>query len=175
MTINPGEVFMANAEEIRSSRAFVNGFDAFHAYLECSDKIQAAVRDMMEIARDPESTEDEKEMAIATIADALFPQPHEGILGMDLEESEKMGGEHSDEMARAINELDREEEIFAERLLAIMRQKEITQEDLARSVGVGQPAISMMLSRKCRPQRRTIIRLSQSLGVKPNELWPSFG
>ena len=43
--------------------------------------------------------------------------------------------------------------------------------DLANASGVGQPAISMMLSRNCRPQKRTVIRIAAALGISPGELW----
>jgi len=50
----------------------------------------------------------------------------------------------------------------------------MTQEALAAKLGVGQPAISNMLNRQCRPQRRTVLRLAQALGISPEELWPGF-
>ncbi|MFN9292273.1 MAG: helix-turn-helix domain-containing protein, partial [Planctomyces sp.] len=69
-------------------------------------------------------------------------------------------------------ELDAEEATFAERLRAIMEAKNVSQEQLALLTGVGQPAISNMLKRQCRPQRRTIVRLAQALDVAESELWP---
>jgi hypothetical protein len=48
----------------------------FQAYLECSDEIQAAIRDMVAIVNDPAATEDERDAAIATITEALFPNRH---------------------------------------------------------------------------------------------------
>jgi transcriptional regulator with XRE-family HTH domain len=48
----------------------------------------------------------------------------------------------------------------------------LTQEQLAEKIGVGQPAISMMLKRQCRPQKRTVQRLAEALGVAAEELWP---
>ncbi len=37
-----------------------------------------------------------------------------------------------------------------------------------------QPAISQMLNRNCRPQKKTILRLAQALDVLPQELWPDL-
>jgi len=55
-----------------------------------------------------------------------------------------------------------------------MARRGMTQEALAAKLGVGQPAISNMLNRQCRPQRRTVLRLAQALGISPEELWPGF-
>lgn len=145
----------------------------FHGFMECSDEIQAAVREMIEIVVDPESEEDERKMALATIADALFPNRDDGEIGVELEESERMGAEYSDETRQVLDEMDQEETTFAQRLRTMMTEKRMTQADLAERIGVGQPAISMMLNRQCRPQRRTIIQLAEALGVAPQELWPS--
>jgi transcriptional regulator with XRE-family HTH domain len=68
----------------------------------------------------------------------------------------------------------REESIFAQRVDSLMREKELTQELLAERIGVSQPAISNMLTRKCRPQRRTVARIATALNVRPEEIWPGY-
>ena len=70
--------------------------------------------------------------------------------------------------------MDHEEATFAERLREVMKKKAVTQEQLADRIGVGQPAISLMLQRACRPQKRTVFRLAEALGVSPDELWPNI-
>jgi lambda repressor-like predicted transcriptional regulator len=144
------------------------------AYLECSDEIQAGVRELLDVLNDPETDEDDREATLFTLADALFPNPHEGRLGMDLEQSEQVGAGFSDEVRQAIEDLDREEETFAERLRAVMERRGLNQEALAAKLGIGQPAISNMLNRQCRPQRRTVLRFAEALEVPPDELWPGF-
>jgi lambda repressor-like predicted transcriptional regulator len=142
------------------------------AFRECSDEIQAMIVEMASIANDPEATPDEREAAVATIAEALFPDGDGGPPGVDLEESESLDVQGPE---KAILEaLDAEEATFAKRLAALLREKQMTQVQLAESIGVGQPAISMMLSRKCRPQRRTVEKIAGALGVAPNDLWPGF-
>jgi len=141
----------------------------FHAYLECSDEVQAAIRDMVEIVNDPEATTDEVHAALATIADALFPTHHNGALGVDLEECEACAPSDIKEMLGKMNE---QESSFAGRVNVALAAKNMTQGDLASVIGVGQPAVSMMLSRKCRPQRRTIHKIAEALGLTPSELWP---
>jgi lambda repressor-like predicted transcriptional regulator len=144
------------------------------AYLECSDEIQAGIRGMLEILNDPNTDEDDRDMTLLTLADALFPNPHDGKLGMDLEESEKLGAGYSEEMRTTLEEMDREEETFAARLRKAMDTQGVTQEQLAAKTGVGQPAISNMLNRQCRPQRKTVLRLAVALNVAPEELWPGL-
>lgn len=142
------------------------------AYMECNDAVQAVVRDMLDICESEDADEDEKEMAIATVREALFPTTHSGSLGADLEELEEQQKATCPDSAKVIDELDNQEAVFADRVASIMNVKGMTQEQLADAIGVGQPAISMMLARKGRPQRRTVLRIAEALGVSVNDLWP---
>ena len=152
-----------------ASRMFA---DIFQAYLECSDRVQAAIRDMVQVANAPDATGAEREAALLTIAEALFPSRHNGELGVDLEESERIAT-HA-ELRSTLEQMNREEASFADRLSVLMDARGMTQGDLAEAIGVGQPAISMMLARTCRPQRRTVEKLAQALKVSPEQLWPGF-
>ena len=145
-----------------------------HAYLEASDEIQAGIKQMLDIVYDADAHEDERVMALHTLADALFPHPHDGQLGLDLEESETLGAQHADETRQALDDMDREEETFARRLRSILQERGLTQVRLAEMSGVGQPAIANMLNRQCRPQRRTVVRLARALDLAPVDLWPGF-
>jgi predicted XRE-type DNA-binding protein len=142
------------------------------AFRECSDEIQDMIVEMASIANDPEATTEEREAAVATIAEALFPSGEDGSLGVDLEAFEALDAEGPEKAV--LDALDAEETAFSERLAALLRQKQVTQVQLAEWIGVGQPAISMMLSRKCRPQRRTVEKIAGALGVTPGDLWPGF-
>lgn len=144
------------------------------AYLECSSEIQAGIREMLKVINDPNVDPDDREMALYTLADALFPSPYQGKPGMDLEELEREGGASSGEMRQVAESLDAEEATFADRLQKIMKERNLTQIALAELVGLQQPAISNMLRRQCRPQRQTVLRFAQALGVDPAELWPGF-
>jgi predicted XRE-type DNA-binding protein len=143
-----------------------------HAYLECGETTQSVIADMVGIISSPDADEEERDMALRTFAEALFPSHDGGSLGMDLEEAEAACAEDTAEGGAARAELDGQEQRFAERLKSIMDTKQITQSRLAELADVGQPAISMMLSRHCRPQRRTVHKLAEALGVDPRELWP---
>ncbi|MGL4464574.1 MAG: helix-turn-helix domain-containing protein [Planctomycetia bacterium] len=63
---------------------------------------------------------------------------------------------------------------FAARLEKIMNDRGFNQTDSAMRSNVGQPAISMMLKRECRPRKRTILRLAEALEVAPEERRPGF-
>lgn len=56
----------------------------FQAYMECNDQMQDVVRDMTVIVNDSNATEDEREAALSTMQEALFPTKHRGILGLDV-------------------------------------------------------------------------------------------
>jgi lambda repressor-like predicted transcriptional regulator len=148
-----------------ATRAFA---EVFRAYLECSDEVQEAIREMVEILNDSGATFDEREAALLTISEALFPSHHNGF-GEDLEESEEKA---PDGVRVELEQADADQDTFAERVNALLAERGMTQDDLGRLVGVGQPAVSMLLSRACRPQRRTVDRLARALKVDPSDLWP---
>lgn len=74
-----------------SDMGILQGAKFLQAYLECSDEIQESVRELVAIVYDPNTDADDRIMSLHTLADALLPHPHEGLLGLDLEESEEMG------------------------------------------------------------------------------------
>lgn len=154
--------------QVIASRAFA---DVFHGYMECSDAVQGAIRDMVEIINDPKSTSEEIDAALLTIAEALFPSHQNGSLGVDLEECET---DAPDDIRAKLEEADSHEATFAERVSALLTERQMTQHDLAAAVGVGQSAVAMMLSRNCRPQRRTIEKIAEALKVSASEIWPAY-
>lgn len=144
----------------------------YRAFLECSDEVQAGIREMVKIIEDPATDADDRAMAIESIAEALFPGLDDGALGIDIDEADRAAARNSPEGERALREADAEEAAFADRLRDVLDKKGWTQQELASRSGVGQPAISMMLSRNCRPQKRTIRKLAEALGVPEMDLWP---
>lgn len=136
------------------------------AFKECSDAVQKGIIDMVDIVNDPTADADDKDMALRTIEEALFPQHR----GADVDSFETESGT-PDEL-EAIRQLDSDEQNFADRVSALMTQRGLTQKALAELSGVGQPAISMMLRRNCRPQQKTVQRIAEALGVTAESLWP---
>lgn len=168
-TLHPSAVFRQADMNAQISQLFATCLCAFRG---CSDEIQAVIVEMATIANDPEATPEERDDAIATIAEALFPDGDDGSLGVDLEASESLDAQGPEKAV--LDAMDAEEATFSDRLAVLLRDKQVTQVQLAEQIGVGQPAISMMLARKCRPQRRTIKKIAGALGVAPEDLWPGF-
>lgn len=138
------------------------------AYLACSDELQAQAKEMIAIYTGSDD-EQEREVALHTLWEILFPERDD--CGVALEHLDECDPAGQADLHRIRRELDAEEELFAAKLEARMRDAGLTQADLAKRAGVGQPAISMMLKRKCRPQRRTVVKLAEALGVSPADLW----
>ncbi len=145
------------------------------ALIECSDEVQRVVISLLNVVKDPRTTPDERKRALMTIADALFLNPCEvdGQYGQDLAASEADAA-RSEPLAREVQKMNAQEETFARRLRELMDAKQISQRELAERVGCSQPAISQMLRRMCRPQKRTILRLAEALNVHPRDLWPDI-
>lgn len=140
---------------------------------ECDPKLRAVVDELFaQLATDDLDTE-QAHSTVALIAEILFPNADDkGIPGLDLEEAEKIAPTVDASAGPLLAEMDRQEATFAERLRAAMAAAGLTQAELAAKVGIGQPAISMMLNRVCRPQRKTVQKIAAALGVEAEHLWP---
>lgn len=172
----PRDVFRAILEIEPKQREFIR------RYLECSDEVQSVVRSMFAVLDHKYTTEDDRERAFATLADALHLKPLEGHgnYGMDLATVEQDAATgHPDEARRPViserlRQLDSQEATFADRLRQTLEEKNITQGELADRTGCTQSAISKMLTRNARPRRKTIIKMSDALNVAPTVLWPDL-
>lgn len=141
------------------------------AFMECDDEIQKHVVQLAKLAGSPEATDREKTMALYSIAEALRPVMHNGHLGISVDEADQIAVEDRPDGAAALARLQNQKKEFSERLAALMERKNISQAELAKAIGVSQPAISLLLARKCRPQRRTVEKLAEALNVETRELW----
>jgi lambda repressor-like predicted transcriptional regulator len=140
------------------------------AYLNCPNEVQALIQQMAKVVNDPAATEEARRGARAAIAAALFGGGRNEAFGVDLED---YAASRVSARVKAIDtQLNEEEAVFAERLAALLEKKSMSQAELAKAVGVGQSAISMMLARRCRPQRRTVEKIARALNVAAEELWP---
>ncbi|CAN5393101.1 hypothetical protein BH10PLA2_BH10PLA2_27930 [soil metagenome] len=135
------------------------------ALIERSDEVQSVVVSLLPVVKDSRTTPAERKQASMTIADALSLNPGE----MERHAVHESAPEVRE--GRGTNLL---EETFAERLKELMATKQISQQELAERIGCSQPAISQLLSRVCRPQKRTILKLAEALSVHPSELWPDI-
>src|SRR5439155_4487438 len=77
-------------------------------------------------------------------------------------------------LAREVEKMNSQEATFAQRLRTLMETKQISQQELADRAHCSQPAISQMLNRACRPQKKTILKLAEALNVNARDLWPDI-
>jgi predicted XRE-type DNA-binding protein len=130
-----------------------------HALQQCEEELRTQAVELLEQLASGQLDESERFATVALIADLLFPESGDA----DLDAEETAQRENAEQEAR-----------FAERVKQLMEAQQLTQAQLAEKIGIGQSSISMLLSRGCRPQRRTVQRLAEALGVKPEELWPEM-
>ena len=142
--------------------------------MECDDELRAVAKDLLEQLASGELDKHEEQSTCALLAEILFPNADAaGRPGLDLLEAEAIATQDHPDAAPILSEMDRQESTFAERLRDRMAATGMTQVELAEKVGIGQPAISMMLNRTCRPQKKTVQKLAAALGVAPVDLWPA--
>ncbi len=138
------------------------------SFLKLDVSKQEALREKVEVAIDPEAGTAQREDAEKAILAALelrgVPRPGARTLSRE----ERL----SREQLALREKLEQQESEFAEKLCGLMAERQITQAELARRIGVGQSAVSMLLSRKCRPQPRTLGKIAAALGVTVEEFWP---
>jgi transcriptional regulator with XRE-family HTH domain len=146
------------------------------ALAECNDAVHQVVVTLLSVVKDPRTTPVERQRALMTIADALLLNANDenGDYGQDLAASETDAGAKVPPLAREVQKLNGQEAQFAQRLREQMEAKRISQQELADRVGCSQPAISQMLHRRCRPQKKTIQKLAEALSVPARELWPDI-
>ena len=121
------------------------------AIVECSDEVREVVLRMVNVVESSQATPADRQRALVTIADVLRLKPNE-----------EDGQAPSQQAA------------FADRLRELMTERCVTQQELAARIGCSQPAVSQMLNRNCRPQKKTILKLAEALNVQPQELWPDL-
>jgi lambda repressor-like predicted transcriptional regulator len=138
-------------------------------YLDCSAPMQGVVRDLVQLFNGATVEAEERQRILRALAVTLY------------QDADDRPSEHKEPSpARpAVPEegvwrrrLEQGEEVFVTNLKRLMSERQLTQADLAQRASLSQPAISMLLARKYRPQRRTVRLLAQVLGVSEGELWP---
>jgi transcriptional regulator with XRE-family HTH domain len=145
------------------------------ALQECSEQLRSDVERLMTIVDDPNSLPGERGRAWNTLLDQFHLLPDdESRYGMDIARSEEAAAPRFPLLANEVARMDSQETLFADRLRQIMKDKNVTQQQLAERIECSQPAISQMLSRKCRPQRKTLEKLASALSVDVHELWPDL-
>ncbi len=123
----------------------------WQALAECPTKDSGKVLMLIQTATDSATNITEREQATSDLLHILFANFEETTIQKTTHEAS-----------------------FAVRLKELMAAKHLSQRELAERVGCTQPAISLMLQRSCRPQKKTILKLAEALHVHPQELWPDL-
>ena len=92
-----------------------------------------------------------------------FTTPHEPAKKAE-------GGEAVEAISNRVTPL----EEFARRLYDAIRERGWNQSDLARAAGLKRDAISTYINARHRPSPEALDRLSQALGVRPEDLMPLY-
>jgi transcriptional regulator with XRE-family HTH domain len=127
---------------------------------ECGDAVQQVVTKLIGVIKNPDTTPAERQRTLSKIADALFINP---------DETDKVP-----RLACEVEKMNTHQATFAQRLRELMEAKRISQQELADRAHCTQPAISQMLNRACRPQKKTILKLAEVLNVQARDLWPDI-
>jgi DNA-binding XRE family transcriptional regulator len=140
----------------------------FEAYKTASQTVKDIVATMSDIINDSSADREEVDAAVDTLIEALFPGTKDGGYGADLDSLK--AGDGVDARPVLVTH-QQQEEHFSVAVKALMAKKGMTQQELAQAVGVTQPAIALLLSRKCRPQKATVKKIAAALQVDPEEIW----
>jgi lambda repressor-like predicted transcriptional regulator len=174
MTQNTHDTLIAVPAELSTS-AFQAAAPIILALCECEEELRKGAIELFQQLASGQLDQEQRFATTALIAEILFPNTDDkGIPGLDLVEAEEIAPKAKPESKAVLAQMDKDEEFFARRLGELMEAKHFSQAELAAKVGIGQPAVSMMLNRTCRPQRKTVLRFAEALGVVPEELWPPF-
>ena len=136
------------------------------AFFDLKGEEQKSVENSARIATDPASSESERREAEAAIEILLVKARLKN--GRFVSENELLAPEVKALRAQMLEK----EKRFATKVNQLMAARQWTQADLATQVGVSQPAISMILSSRCRPHPRTIGKIAAALEVPVQDLWP---
>jgi len=159
---------MNQAERTLTNTAVLQFAAMKSAYDGCSAEVQLIITEMIKIVSDPDVSSSDKIHATEVIVEAMLPSLTTDV--RELEQCHQM----SEEGKKLEESLILEEVKFVERVQSLMDQKGLSQVELANRMGVTQPAVSNLLKRHGRPQRRTIARIAEALNVHPKELWPGL-
>lgn len=142
---------------------------------ECSDAIQQVVISMLRVLKNPGTSPQERQRALMMIADALSLGPGEvNDCNQELLELEAGATQPSPSSVHKVENFVSQEAEFATRLRDLMGAKHLSQTELAKRIGCSQAAISLMLHRRCRPQKKTLLKLAEALNVRVQQLWPDI-
>jgi len=170
-SVDQARVHTTSAAATLQASAFQAATPIVLALAECDEDLRGEALELFRQLVGGELDEEQRFATTALLAEILFPDTDsDGLPGLDLVEAEALAPAADPEAKKTLVRMDEEESFFARRLRELMAVRGLTQAELAAKVGIGQPAISTMLNRACRPQRKTVLRFAAALEVPPEEL-----
>jgi DNA-binding XRE family transcriptional regulator len=145
--------------------------EVLQAFFQLDARTQQEIQEQVKRVSDPQTTAAERDRAEKKLAALLRSVGKNDQAGPVIDRDERFSPAHHELRTR----MQEAEATFAQTLARLMAERQLTQAQLAERIGVGQSAISMLLKRRSRPQRRTLGKLAQALGVSVEALWPGFG
>jgi DNA-binding XRE family transcriptional regulator len=145
--------------------------EILHAFFQLDARTQTEVREKVKQLGGSNASAAERDHAEKALAALLRSAPGGGVAGRVVSREERLNPAQREFRGQ----IEQAEAAFAATLARLMAERQLTQAQLAERIGVGQSAIAMLLKRRCRPQRRTLGKLAEALGVPVEELWPGFG
>lgn len=139
-----------------------------------SESVDEQLRGLTQILDDPNAAVEDKASAAETIRETFLVHCGSEEWGATLSEIGSRTVGRNPEADHIEDHLDSQEDYFCKKIRELMKEKGLTQVDLANRLGKQQAAISQLLSRGCRPQKRTILKFAEVLDVAPTELWPNI-
>jgi DNA-binding XRE family transcriptional regulator len=142
--------------------------EILQAFFQLDAPRQREIQEQVKRLGDPQVSRADRDLAERALASLLQSKRGRLPAGPVVGQDEWFSAAHHELRAQ----MEKAEAAFAATLARLMAERQLTQAELANRIGVGQSAISMLLKRRCRPQRRTLGKLAQALGVPVEELWP---
>jgi lambda repressor-like predicted transcriptional regulator len=169
------EMVASTAPSLLEKAALTAAMPIVLALDECSPELREEAINLFKDLQSGDLDDAQRNASLSLLAEILYPNADaDGLPGLDLEEVERMAPSQNPEARSVLDSMDKQEATFAAKLQELMASRNLTQAELAAKVGIGQPAISMMLNRSCRPQEKTVRRFAEALSVEPGELWPGL-
>ena len=144
--------------------------DVLQAFFQLDAATQQEIQEQVKRLSDAHTSAAERDLTEKTLAAMLHSAAGKPAARPVLSQDERFGPAHHELRAH----MEQAEAAFAATLARLLAERQLTQAQLAERIGVGQSAISMLLKRRCRPQRRTLGKLAEALGVTVEVLWPGF-
>lgn len=156
---------------------------------------QQKITGLIAVAKSPEKTQAERQEALQHLAATLWLRPNERP-DVETDTPESVADSSISSAASELPPRERhaimldtdaerlptnrvaeamtQQTAFVRRVRELMAAKHLSQQELAGRVGCSQAAVSLMLNRNSRPQKKTILKFAEALGVSPRDLWPDM-